>query len=43
MGAKMEKAVQRRKYHDDFKDVKHGHGTRAVRKKQESALARGKR
>lgn len=43
MGAKMEKAAQRRKYHEDFKEVKHGHGTRSVRKKEESALGRGKK
>ena len=43
MGSKMEKAAQRRKYHEDFRDVKHGHGTRAIRKKQESALGSGRR
>jgi hypothetical protein len=37
---KTEKAEQRRKYHEDFKTVKHGHGTRAIKKKDESALGR---
>ena len=40
MGHKIDKAVQRRKYHDDFKAVKHGHGTRSLKKKEESALGR---
>lgn len=40
MGRKMEKAAQRRNYKESFKNVKHGHGTRAVRKKEESALSR---
>jgi hypothetical protein len=34
------KAEQRRKYHEDFKKVKHGHGTRSIKKKDESALGR---
>jgi hypothetical protein len=40
MGRKAEKAAQRRSYKESFKNVKHGHGTRAIRKKQESALGR---
>ncbi len=40
MGRKAEKQAQRRNYKEAFKHVKHGHGTRAVRKKQESALGR---
>lgn len=40
MGRKAEKAEQRRKYHELFKNVKHGHGTRSIKKKDESALGR---
>lgn len=40
MGRKQEKAEQRRQYKEAFKHVKHGHGGRAIRKKQESALGR---
>jgi len=40
MGRKQEKADQRRAYREAFKNVKHGHGGRAIRKKQESALGR---
>lgn len=40
MGRKAEKAEQRRKYHEAFKNVKHGHGTRSIKKKAESALDR---
>jgi hypothetical protein len=38
MGRKAEKQAQRRSYKEAFKNVKHGHGTRPVKKKQESAL-----
>ncbi len=40
MGRKAEKASQRKSYKEQFKKVKHGHGTRAIKKKQESALGR---
>jgi hypothetical protein len=40
MGRKAEKAAQRRTYKEAFKNVKHGHGTRAIRKKEESALGK---
>ncbi len=40
MGHKEEKSRQKKAYHEAFKNVKHGHGTRAVRKKDESALGR---
>jgi hypothetical protein len=40
MGRKAEKANQRRGYKDAFKNVKHGHGTRAIRKKEEQALGK---
>ena len=40
MGRKAEKQNQRRSYKEAFKNVKHGHGTRPVRKKQESALGK---
>ena len=40
MGRKAEKAAQRRAYKEAFKDVKHGHGGRPIKKKQESALGR---
>ncbi len=43
MGRKMDKAAQRRSYKEAFKNVKHGHGTRSVRKKEESALGGSKR
>jgi hypothetical protein len=38
MGRKQEKAEQRKKYKEAFKNVKHGHGGRSIRKKEESAL-----
>ena len=38
MGRKTEKSEQRKKYHESFKNVKHGHGTRSMRKKNETAL-----
>lgn len=40
MGRKQEKMQQRKKYHDEFKVVKHNHGTRSIRKKDESALGK---
>jgi len=40
MGRKQEKAEQRRNYKEAFKKVKHGHGGRAIRKKEEAALGR---
>lgn len=40
MGHKQQKAEQRKKYKDAFKNVKHGHGGLAIRKKQESALGK---
>lgn len=40
MGRKQEKAEQRRRYSEAFKNVKHGHGGRSVKKKDESALGR---
>ena len=40
MGHKEHKAQQKKAYHEAFKNVKHGHGTRAVKKKDESALGR---
>lgn len=40
MGRKQEKAEQRKSYKESFKKVKHGHGSRAIRKKEESALGK---
>ncbi|MBM2824352.1 MAG: hypothetical protein HW402_16 [Dehalococcoidales bacterium] len=40
MGRKQEKAEQRRAYQETFKKVKHGHGGRSVRKKEETALGK---
>jgi len=40
MGRKQEKAEQRRKYKEAFKGVKHGHGGRSIRKKDEAALGK---
>ncbi|MFC2043583.1 hypothetical protein ACFLT8_00435 [Chloroflexota bacterium] len=40
MGRKQEKAEQRKKYQESFKNVKHGHGGRPIKKKDESALGR---
>ena len=42
MGRKLEKMEQRKAYHDMYKKVKHGHGTRSIKKKDESALGRVK-
>ncbi len=38
MGRKQEKAEQRKQYQETFKKMKHGHGGRAIRKKDEAAL-----
>jgi hypothetical protein len=38
MGRKQEKAEQRKNYKETFKKMKHGHGGRSIRKKEESAL-----
>ena len=40
MGRKQEKANQRKAYKEAFKNVKHGHGGRSIRKKAEAALGR---
>lgn len=40
MGRKQEKAQQRKVYKDLFKNVKHGHGGRSIRKKDEAALGK---
>jgi hypothetical protein len=40
MGRKQDKQQQRKNYKEAFKDTKHGHGGRPVRKKQESALGK---
>ena len=40
MGRKQEKAQQRSKYKEDFKKVKHGHGGRSIKKKDEAALGK---
>ena len=40
MGRKQEKALQRKTYQDSFKGVKHGHGGRSIRKKDEAALGK---
>ena len=40
MGRKERKAQQRQAYKAAFKKVKHGHGGRAIRKKEEAALGR---
>jgi hypothetical protein len=40
MGRKQEKAEQRRRYKEAFKKVKHGHGGRPVKKKEEAALGK---
>jgi len=37
MGRKQEKAAQRKQYKESFKAVKHGHGGRAIKKKQIAA------
>ena len=40
MGKKAEKERQRQAYKAAFKGVKHNHGTRSIKKKDESALGR---
>jgi hypothetical protein len=40
MGHKQDKAEQRRRYKEAFKKVKHGHGGRPIRKKEEAALGK---
>jgi hypothetical protein len=40
MGRKQEKAEQRRRYKEAFRKVKHGHGGRPVKKKEEAALGK---
>lgn len=38
MGRKQDKAQQRKQYKEAFKKVKHGHGGRSIKKKEETAL-----
>ena len=40
MGRKQDKAQQRKTYKDMYKGVKHGHGGRSIRKKDEAALGK---
>ena len=40
MGRKQEKAEQRKAYKKAFKGVKHGRGSRLVKKKAEAALVK---
>lgn len=40
MGRKKEKEQQRKNYKEAYKGVKHGHGGRPVRKKEEAALGK---
>ena len=40
MGKKAEKAAQRQAYKSAFNKIKHGHGGRSIRKKDEAALGR---
>jgi len=40
VGKKQEKAEQRKKYKESYKGVKHGHGVRSVKKKDEAALGK---
>ncbi len=40
MGKKQDKVQQRKNYKEAFKGVKHSHGGRSVRKKQENALGK---
>lgn len=42
LGRKEEKRQQRKAYQEAFKNVKHNHGTRSVRLKDESALGKRK-
>ncbi len=40
LGKKQERAAQRAAYKNAFKAVKHGHGGRSIRKKEETALGK---
>ena len=40
MARKQDKAQQRKNYKEAFKKVRHGHGGRPVKKKEEAALGR---
>ncbi len=40
MGKKAEKAAQRQTYKAAFNRVKHGHGGRSIKKKDEAALGK---
>jgi len=40
MGRKQEKAEQRKKYKEAFRRIKHGHGGRPIKKKEEAALGK---
>jgi len=40
VGRKQEKEQQRKRYKESFKKVKHGHGGRPIKKKEEAALGR---
>jgi len=40
MGRKQDKAAQRKAYQEAFKGVKHGHGSRPIRKKQEAGMGK---
>lgn len=40
MGRSQEKSEQRKNYHEMFKKMKHGHGGRSIKKKDESALGK---
>jgi hypothetical protein len=40
MAHKQDKAEQRRRYQEAFKKVKHGHGGRSIKKKEEAALGK---
>jgi len=40
MGRKQEKAEQRKQYKEAFRKVKHGHGGRFIKKKEEAALGK---
>ena len=40
VGKKQDKLSQRKQYKESFKNVKHGHGGRPVKKKEEAALGK---
>ena len=40
MGRKQDKVEQRKKYKESFNKVKHGHGGRFIKKKEEAALGK---